>query len=31
MQRCGVENKGDMINYTISDSEIEFPNRKGIC
>ena len=32
MQRCGVENKGDMINYTISNQpDIEFPNRSGIC
>jgi len=31
MQRCGVENKGAMINYTISNSEVEFPNRHGIC
>ena len=31
MQRCGVENKGEMINYTISNSEVEFPNRLGIC
>jgi hypothetical protein len=31
MQRCGVENDGDMINYTISNSDIEFPNRSGIC
>ena len=31
MQRCGVENKGEMINYTISNSEVEFPNRHGIC
>ena len=29
--RCGVENKGDMINYTISNQpDIEFPNRSGI-
>ena len=31
MQRCGIENKGDMINYTISNSVVEFPNRSGIC
>lgn len=31
MQRCGIENDGDMINYTISNSDIEFPNRSGIC
>ena len=31
MQRCGVENVGDMINYTISNSDVEFPNRSGIC
>ena len=32
MQRCGVENEGDMINYTISNQpDIEFPNRSGIC
>jgi hypothetical protein len=31
-KRCGVENKGDMINYTISNQpDIEFPNRSGIC
>jgi hypothetical protein len=30
-QRCGVENEGDMINYTISNSDIHFPNRRGIC
>jgi hypothetical protein len=31
MQRCGVEKEGDMINYTISNSDIQFPNRSGIC
>lgn len=31
MQRCGVENKGEMINYTISNSKVEFPTRRGIC
>lgn len=31
MQRCGVENEGDMINYTISNSDVEFPKRSGIC
>lgn len=31
MQRCGVENEGDMINYTISNTDIQFPNRSGIC
>ena len=32
MQRCGVGNQGDTINYTIStDIDIEFPNRSGIC
>ena len=31
MQRCGVENQGDMINYTIANSKVEFPNRRGIC
>jgi hypothetical protein len=31
MQRCGVENQGDTINYTIANSKVEFPNRRGIC
>lgn len=32
-QRCDVGNAGNMINYTISttDIDIEFPNRSGIC
>ena len=30
-QRCGAESEGDRINYTISNTDIQFPNRTGIC
>jgi hypothetical protein len=31
MQRCGAENEGNKINYTISNTDIQFPIRSGIC
>ena len=30
-QRCGAEKEGNRINYTISNTDIQFPNRSGVC
>lgn len=30
-ERCGAGKDGNRINYTISNTDIQFPNRSGIC